>query len=343
MAQYNQSGYWQTEGTAASVLIFGSDGTFSINTDSGLTANTNYNVSARLTIASAGNIGVGATTATWDSTIKTIEIGNKGTFYGGYNGNIPVTYIGNNAYYNGGWLYANTNAYKALLLDCGDGNYHFQNAAAGTAGNGITWTSLMKVSSIGAILLGTTTNTSDVRLQVAASGGAASWISGTFSGTGGTDKVVLGNLGGYTGASIGAHTTALNGWAQLNINPGGGAVYAGSVRLDTLSDQRVKDNIQPISGSLNKILQLNGKKFHLKDEPEDKVRYGFIAQDLEGILDEFVINSDRTFTKDDLVVENVKSIENWASSWAALLVEAIKELKATNDDLQTQINELKAI
>jgi hypothetical protein len=48
-----------------------------------------------------------------------------------------------------------------------------------------------------------------------------------------------------------------------------------------------------------------------------------------------------TFTKDDLVVENVKSIENWASSWAALLVEAIKELKSQNDSLQSQIDELK--
>jgi hypothetical protein len=135
----------------------------------------------------------------------------------------------------------------------------------------------------------------------------------------------------------------LQTWASrpLYLNKLGNAVYAGSVRLDTLSDERIKDNIQPISGSLNKVLQLNGKKFHLKDEPEDKIRYGFIAQDLEGILDEFVINTDMTFTKDDLVVENVKSIENWASSWAALLVEAIKELKSQNDSLQSQIDELK--
>jgi hypothetical protein len=117
-------------------------------------------------------------------------------------------------------------------------------------------------------------------------------------------------------------------WTDLRLNPSSGAVYAGSVRLDTLSDFRVKDNIQPILGSLDKVLQLNGKKFHLKDEPEDKIRYGFIAQDLEGILDEFVINSEMTFKKDDLVVENVKSIDNWASSWAALLVEAIKEQQA---------------
>jgi hypothetical protein len=122
--------------------------------------------------------------------------------------------------------------------------------------------------------------------------------------------------------------------SPMYLNSQGNGVYAGSVRLDTLSDERIKDNIEPISNSLNKILQLNGKKFHLKDEPADKIRYGFIAQDLEGILDEFVIQTNMTFTKDDLVVENVKSIDNWASSWAALLVEAIKELSAKNTALE---------
>jgi hypothetical protein len=144
---------------------------------------------------------------------------------------------------------------------------------------------------------------------------------------------------GYPNLTIG-YKQATAGYIQtwsssaLYLNQQGNAVYAGAVRLDTLSDERIKDNIQPITGCLDKVLQLNGKKFHLKDEPEDKIRYGFIAQDLEGILDEFVIQTDMTFTKDDLVVENVKSIENWASSWAALLVEAIKELKAENDTLK---------
>jgi len=124
-----------------------------------------------------------------------------------------------------------------------------------------------------------------------------------------------------------------NATERMRITAGG---------LTTLSDQRIKDNVQPLTNSLDKVLQLNGKKFHLKDEPEDKIRYGFIAQDLEGILDEFVINTDMKFEKDGEVVENVKSIENWASSWAALLVEAIKELKAENDSLITRIEQLES-
>ncbi len=125
-------------------------------------------------------------------------------------------------------------------------------------------------------------------------------------------------------------------YRTLYLNNDGGAVYAGAVRLDTLSDLRMKDNIQPIESALNKVLSITGKKFHLKDEEEGKLRYGFIAQELEGILDEFVIQTKMTY-KDEKTgkeVENIKSIENWASSWAALLVEAIKEQ-------QTQIEELK--
>jgi hypothetical protein len=189
-------------------------------------------------------------------------------------------------------------------------------------------------SASGSVLLGTTTNVLDVRLQVANTGAGSSWISGTFSGTGSTDKVVLGNLGGYTGASIGGHNSTLTAWAQLNINPGGGAVYAGTSRLDNISDQRIKDNIQPISGSLDKILLLNGKKFHLKDEPEDKIRYGFIAQEVQSHLSDFVIESTREYKDENIHIENLLTLENSGTAWAALLVEAIKELQA-------QITELK--
>jgi hypothetical protein len=308
------------------------------------------NVTERMRITSGGTVSINTASGPIDSSNQKLQIYGSirqdviGTSYGeGMIMNFPAD--GTN--YGGLFFHQTSTALAAVggssikwginynyipEIGVGSGALCFVQANTNTR---------MMITSVGCVLLGTTTDVNNVRLQVAASGGVGSWISGTFAGPGGTDKVVLGNLAGYAGASIGAHNSALSAWAQLNINPGGGAVYAGTVRLDTLSDQRVKDNIQPISGSLNKVLQLNGKKFHLKDEPEDKIRYGFIAQDLEGILDEFVINSSRTFTKDDLVVENVKSIENWASSWAALLVEAVKELKAQNDSLQSQIDELK--
>jgi hypothetical protein len=54
MSQYNQAGYWKTEGTAAAVMVFNSDGSFIISTNCGLTANTDYNLCQRLKIDAVG-------------------------------------------------------------------------------------------------------------------------------------------------------------------------------------------------------------------------------------------------------------------------------------------------
>jgi hypothetical protein len=62
------------------------------------------------------------------------------------------------------------------------------------------------------------------RLEVASDG--TNWISGTFSGAGGGNKVVLGNLSGV--ATIGTHNAALTGWGALGINTGGGNVLIGT-------------------------------------------------------------------------------------------------------------------
>jgi len=60
-------------------------------------------------------------------------------------------------------------------------------------------------------------NTSPARrLEVASDG--TNWISGTFTGSGGTAKVVMGNLNGL--ATIGGHNSALSGWTSLCLGDG---------------------------------------------------------------------------------------------------------------------------
>ena len=184
------------------------------------------------------------------------------------------------------------------------------------------------------------------RMRISSSGGVS--ISGALhivnTGTafivgeaGGSAKQLLVGIDSGTGTSELQSVWQGTAYTRLNLNPIAGAVFAGATRLDTLSDSRVKDDIQPITGALSKVLSITGKKFHLKDEEEGKLRYGFIAQELEGKLDEFVLQTNMTFKKDDLEVENVKSIDNWASSWSALLVEAIKEQQCTINTLKTCI------
>ena len=55
-AQYRNGGFWQTEGTASSVINMDSAGNMSFFTNSGLTANTDFNVTERMKIKSDGDV-----------------------------------------------------------------------------------------------------------------------------------------------------------------------------------------------------------------------------------------------------------------------------------------------
>ena len=73
------------------------------------------------------------------------------------------------------------------------------------------------INSSGYTGLGTTTPVS--RLDVAAGEG---WISAAFSGNGGTDRVVIGNIN--NNATIGAHNSSFTAWGKLNVNTDGVSV-----------------------------------------------------------------------------------------------------------------------
>jgi uncharacterized protein (TIGR02145 family) len=56
---YYNSSLWRTQNTAASNVIFNNDGSMSFNTNSGLTANTDYTPTERMRIKADGNVGIG--------------------------------------------------------------------------------------------------------------------------------------------------------------------------------------------------------------------------------------------------------------------------------------------
>ena len=75
------------------------------------------------------------------------------------------------------------------------------------------------------------------------------WISGSFSGSGGTDKVVIGNL--YDKATIGAHNSELNTWTDLYIQPSGNLGVGTSTpteKLDVLGNIKASGTI---TGNIN--------------------------------------------------------------------------------------------
>ena len=99
----------------------------------------------------------------------------------------------------------------------------------------------------------------------------------------------------------------------------------------TISDKRLKKDIQPIENALWKVNQINGCTFtYLKD---DRKSAGLIAQDLEKVLPSAVIEDQAVFHGEE--GETYKTVQY--DQVIGLLVEAIKELNAKVEGLENGI------
>jgi Chaperone of endosialidase len=102
------------------------------------------------------------------------------------------------------------------------------------------------------------------------------------------------------------------------------------------SDQRLKQNIEPLTGALDKLLQLKGVTFEWKN-PEDHgdhkgTQTGVIAQEVEKVFPQWVRETEK----------GVKNVDPDARTMVALTVEGFRELKAQNDELRLRVQSLEA-
>ncbi len=126
---------------------------------------------------------------------------------------------------------------------------------------------------------------------------------------------------------------------------GKGNVYSASGSFTTLSDRRLKRDIEPIEGALEALLALEGVRFRYRDGARPfggtVPRMGFVAQQVEQVLPEWVDES----------TEGYKQIT--PIGFRALTVEAMRELHARmsaenerlreqNRLLTTRLSELEA-
>ena len=123
--------------------------------------------------------------------------------------------------------------------------------------------------------------------------------------------------------TIGGNFKYQQGWGNNYIS---GTFTAGG-DVVAFSDARVKENIRPIDNVLDRICNSRGVLYDRTDN-ESKDNIGFIAQELEENFPELVTtDGDRKSVK----YQNA----------AAVLFEAVKELKAENDTQKSEIDELK--
>lgn len=113
----------------------------------------------------------------------------------------------------------------------------------------------------------------------------------------------------FTGITSGQLTSA-NTHSALLYNPSIGTLFA--TDFDSTSDERLKKNIKPIEGALDKVTKLVGVEFDWVNT--DKKSIGVIAQQVEEVVPELVHTNSKGY----------KSVSY--GNLVALLIEAIKEL-----------------
>jgi len=127
--------------------------------------------------------------------------------------------------------------------------------------------------------------------------------------------------------------------ATLTVN--GSINYSGS--LTDTSDHRLKENVNDLSGSLDKLTRLNGKSYTMIDDEEGQTEFGFIAQEVKEVFPE-VVKEIQQYELDENGEETTEEVNYIGVSYVQLIapmVEAIKELKSQNETLEARIESLE--
>lgn len=175
-------------------------------------------------------------------------------------------------------------------------------------------------------------------------------IQGEYSGTSASGAGVRGIAINSASIGVQGQEATLAGWAGL-FNGDVGVVLPGG--YFTVSDQRLKTNITPLLGALDKVRHMNSYSYdaNVKDYPDyittSRRTIGFLAQELEQILPEAVVekkitsnNVNRTATGKETAPLTVKAVSY--DSVIPVLVEAIKEQQKIIDDLNKRIEQLES-
>jgi len=152
-------------------------------------------------IDTSGNVGIGVTPKTW-STGSSIELGNY--FLKLSSSGIYGAVVLNNAYYNGGWKFAEANWANMYQTGAGIHSWHTSTAAGVAANDPITFTQAMTLDTLGNLLVGLTAAGTTAAKTIQIANGTAP----TANVTGGQLYVEAGALK-YRGSS-GTVTTLAN-------------------------------------------------------------------------------------------------------------------------------------
>ena len=264
----------------------------------------------RMRIDSSGNLGLGVTPSAGLATAnyRLLQIGNAGSasIYGGQ----AQSLTGLNISWVGGTPNYETTA-TATYYEQYQGRHAWFTAPSGTAGTAITFTERMRIDASGNLMVGATSQFNDGKI--------CSQFDGNTT----------------NGLALKTTRTALNSTYVIFANSAGSA--AGSitqtgtttVAYGTSSDYRLKENVAPMVGALDKVALLKPVTYTWKNT-DGELGEGFIAHELAEVCPLAVIGEKDAVNEDG----SVKSQSIDTSFLVATLVAAIQELKAEIDLLK---------
>jgi hypothetical protein len=269
--------------------------------------------SERMRVDSSGNVGVGVT-PTNNGFGKTLQVGQAGAWVAESGSN--RWWLASNWYLDGSDKYIN-NGFATIYSQQSGAHYWFT-APSGTAGNAITFTQPMTLDASGNLLVGATSYIGGVeaRLTVVNKAGNANNSVASFKASATTTATTM--LSFYDGGDTFC--------GQIFISPA-----ADTTSYATSSDYRLKEDVQPMTGGLERVLQLKPCTYTWKKS--GSVGEGFIAHELAEVCPAAVIGEKDAVNEDGGI--NPQMIDT--SFLVATLVAALKELKAEVDSLKAQL------
>lgn len=177
--------------------------------------------------------------------------------------------------------------------------------------------------------------------------GVEGFANGT-SYTGGTFGVI-GNSTGTAGSRYGVYGSASGGTTNYGVYCVGTGAYTTS--WIQASDSKFKENVKPLSGTLQKVLQLEPKTYNLKSKEysfmgfSDQLQIGLIAQEVEKVFPELVEDAVHPGpTNPETGRLTGEEMHFKAMNYIGLtpvLVQAIKEQQLQIEELKKQLEEQK--
>lgn len=280
----------------------------------------------RVIIDWQGNVGIGTATPR-----RTLEVvGGITTDWNNSNRFIGMEYL-DGTEYKMGMNMAGATRNLTMIAQSGDntGNILFS--------TGSTPTERMRITPAGYVGIGTTaaqsnfTTTLNGGVHISASG---AMDNGTYS----YCQIVLND----TDIAARSHLSLIrsgqsvsffkvNTSNQLVISMGGGGVYLANnaTSWTAVSDRTMKTDFADIVAPLDKLSQIKGTYYRYLTDASDVKRVGVIAQDVQAVLPEAVSED----------VDGILGVSY--TEIIPLAIEAIKELKTKNNELQTYIQALE--